>query len=131
MANVGGNGKRLGVVFLTHLDGEWLAEDFIPSGAEHIEERLIGERQLAGFVAPDDRFVLRVEERAIAHLVLAQFPLRILQAFQTPLDASAHALDTISAKVRRGREREVNGDEGETNSEREENLQCNERARQQ
>ena len=61
MANVGGNGKRLGVVFLAHLDGEWLAEDFIPSGAEHIEERLIGERQLAGLVAPDDRFVLRVE----------------------------------------------------------------------
>src|SRR4029079_14208411 len=59
MANVGGNGKRLGGVFLTHLDGEWLAEDFIPSGAEHIAERLIGERQLAGLVAPDDRFVLR------------------------------------------------------------------------
>ncbi len=45
------------VPFFSHtLDEERLAEDFIPSGAEHIEECLIGERQVAGFVAADDRF---------------------------------------------------------------------------
>ncbi len=132
MADVVGDESGSVPLVLAHLDGEWLAEDFVGRDAEHVEERLVGERQLAGFVAPDDRLVLRVEQRAIARLVLVELPLRVLQLLQAPLDARAHAGSMRSAPECVGRpESEMEGDEPEADAERDKDLQCGQRAGQQ
>jgi hypothetical protein len=117
LAHLVRGGERLGPLAFHHLDPERLAEHVVSGEREFAEERLVRERQPAGVVAAQDHVVLRVEQAAVARLVIPQFPLQVLQVLEPPLEPGRDAADTGRFGLRPLRcprqHREVNREEPE------------------
>jgi hypothetical protein len=125
--------ERLQPGVVERLDLQGRAESLLGREPELGEESLVGEGQAAAFVAAQDHVLLRIEQRAVALLVLVELPLQVLELLEAALQAHA---DVMRLERRRfgflrsaAVEHEVERDETEPDADQREGLYERRRSR--